>query len=111
MGDRGQRGQHRGIGDEAVKPAPALGNRRGEARDGRRVLHVQLDNSGMAAGGPDVVIRFFQRAHRPAGDDQLRPRPRRGDCHRTADAAGRAGHKNKLAGKVHGLAAHQLELP
>ena len=111
MRDRRQRRQHGGVGNKSVEPLPPPGNRCGKARNGRCVLHIQLDHGGAAAGGADGVVSLFQCPDRPPGDDQFSAGRRGRYRNRPSDPACGTSHKDKFARQIDRTTAHYCEPP
>ena len=99
MGERRQRAEHAGIGDEDVELAPALVDRPAEPVERGIIGDVARHQRGGRAGRADRVVELLERALGPRQCDHMRAGPRQLDRHGTADAARGAGDDGDAVGE------------
>ena len=108
MGNRGQCGQHSGIGDQAVQPSPAPLYCGSQTRDRGRVLHVHFDNCRYPTGGLDLVIDLLERTDRSSGYQQLSTGGGGSNGDSLANAATCSSDQNQLASQTLRFICHLL---
>ena len=95
--DRGDGAEHAGIADQPVELAPALEDRRAQPVDAVAVAQIERHERRFAAGRLDVVVEFFETAHRARDGDDMRAAAARFERGLIADAAARPGDEDDLA--------------
>ncbi len=106
VGDRRQRAEHPGIGDQDVEPAMALEDHAAQPVDGVEIGEIEGRQRRFAAGRAHRVVGLLQPAGGTAEQDQPGALGGEAPRHRGTDAARRAGDERDAPGQPAASAAH-----
>ena len=100
VAERRQHAELRGIADQHVQPAVALGQHAAQPVDRRAVAQIERHQRRLAAPGAHPVVDLLEAARRPRHQDQMRAFGGEALGERRAEAAAGAGDQDEPAGGI-----------